>query len=49
MRNLGLDLLRFTALFLVLGRHLQLPEEANPLLRTWQRGGWVGVDLFFVL
>lgn len=49
MRNLGLDLLRFVAVFLVLGRHLHLPPDASPLLTTWKRGGWIGVDLFFVL
>ncbi len=49
MRNLGLDLLRFVAVFLVLGRHLHLPQDASPILETWKRGGWVGVDLFFVL
>jgi peptidoglycan/LPS O-acetylase OafA/YrhL len=49
MRNLGLDLLRFVAVFLVLGRHLHLPPDASPILDSWKRGGWVGVDLFFVL
>ncbi len=49
MRNIGLDLLRFFAVFLVLGRHLHLPADASPILETWKRGGWVGVDLFFVL
>ena len=49
MRNLGLDLLRFVAVFLVLGRHLHLPANASPILETWKRGGWIGVDLFFVL
>jgi len=49
MRNLGLDLLRAIAVLLVLGRHLTLPETPNWFLTTWQRGGWVGVDLFFVL
>lgn len=34
---------------LVLGRHLHLPAQSSPLLEVWQRGGWVGVDLFFVL
>ncbi len=39
---------------LVLGRHLQsIPSEWPAWLRTvlaaWQRGGWIGVDLFFVL
>ncbi len=49
MRNLGLDLLRLIAIFLVLGRHLDLSPESNVILRTWQTGGWIGVDLFFVL
>lgn len=49
MRNLGLDLLRFVAVFLVLGRHLHLTPDASQILQTWKRGGWVGVDLFFVL
>jgi peptidoglycan/LPS O-acetylase OafA/YrhL len=33
----------------VLGRHLVIPDHGNLFLRTWHRGGWVGVDLFFVL
>jgi peptidoglycan/LPS O-acetylase OafA/YrhL len=42
------------AVFLVLGRHLQpCPADVNPILgriaAVWTRGGWVGVDLFFVL
>lgn len=50
----GLDLLRAIAVLLVIGRHLRPPgAECSPLLRKlfqlWQRGGWVGVDLFFVL
>lgn len=49
MRNLGLDLLRFVAVILVLGRHLHLPPNSSLILETWKRGGWVGVDLFFVL
>jgi peptidoglycan/LPS O-acetylase OafA/YrhL len=49
MRNLGLDLLRLLAVVLVLGRHLNLPKNPSPLLIAWNRGGWVGVDLFFVL
>jgi peptidoglycan/LPS O-acetylase OafA/YrhL len=54
MRNAGLDLLRFVAIVLVLGRHLQaFPPDGNRLMHalvsTWQRGGWIGVDLFFVL
>lgn len=49
MRNLGLDLLRIVAVFFVLGRHLHLPDNANFALQVWQQGGWIGVDLFFVL
>lgn len=49
MRNLGLDLLRLVAILLVLGRHLHLAPDTNPLIRLWHRGGWIGVDLFFVL
>lgn len=49
MRNLGLDLLRFVAIFLVLGAHLRLPPGANECLAVWNLGGWIGVDLFFVL
>lgn len=42
------------AVLLVLGRHLEpCPRAISPLLHaistTWNRGGWVGVDLFFVL
>lgn len=48
MRNLGLDLLRIIAVLLVIGRHLRLPKDPG-LLQLWQQGGWVGVDLFFVL
>jgi peptidoglycan/LPS O-acetylase OafA/YrhL len=49
MRNLGLDVLRMLTILLVLGRHIDLPENPSPLLMAWKRGGWVGVDLFFVL
>src|SRR3954467_2052645 len=53
-RIVGLDLLRLLAVGLVLGRHLwdappSLPEGARAFFAAWQRGGWVGVDLFFVL
>jgi peptidoglycan/LPS O-acetylase OafA/YrhL len=48
-RDRWLDALRGAAVLLVLGRHLELPADAHPLLAGWQRGGWVGVDLFFVL
>jgi len=49
MRNQGLDILRFVAVILVLGRHLNLPSDSPTALVIWQRGGWIGVDLFFVL
>jgi peptidoglycan/LPS O-acetylase OafA/YrhL len=51
-RLVGLDLLRLVAIVLVLGRHVPaVPESASGklLFLTWYRGGWVGVDLFFVL
>ncbi len=51
-RNVGLDLLRLAAVVLVLGRHLpvlDLPWPVEAVTSTWKRGGWIGVDLFFVL
>jgi peptidoglycan/LPS O-acetylase OafA/YrhL len=53
-RFVGLDLLRLLAIMLVLGRHMLPAPETLPLplqsvFLTWHRGGWVGVDLFFVL
>jgi peptidoglycan/LPS O-acetylase OafA/YrhL len=52
----GLDVLRGVAVLLVLGHHLppmaksaQGPDWFTFVLETWRRGGWVGVDLFFVL
>lgn len=55
MRNLGLDVLRFCAVVLVLGQHLNadyLPA-ASPIARSglwvWQHGGGIGVTLFFVM
>ena len=49
----SLDLLRGIAVVFVIGRHLELcptyESGMSPLLNVWQRGGWVGVDLFFVL
>lgn len=53
-RIVALDVLRGVAILLVLGRHLSDPRNANPwplspLLDAWQRVGWMGVDLFFVL
>jgi peptidoglycan/LPS O-acetylase OafA/YrhL len=53
-RHVGLDLLRVFAVLLVLGRHMWLPSASWPAgpraaLGLWHAGGWVGVDLFFVL
>lgn len=41
-----LDILRFFAILLVLGRH---GVSEHGWLSAWNTGGWVGVDLFFVL
>lgn len=56
MRNPGLDLLRLVAVLLVVGNHLvlpwadvDLPVAGFLLLKLWNGGGWIGVDLFFVL
>lgn len=46
---LSLDSLRAVAVLLVIARHVDFPESADPLLHALHRGGWVGVDLFFVL
>lgn len=54
-RLLGLDLLRAAAIVLVLFAHAPVPEAGDvptflaPLLAALKLGGWVGVDLFFVL
>ena len=45
----GLDVLRAVACFLVIVSHSPVPGEANAVMRAINRGGWVGVDLFFVL
>jgi len=55
MRTLGLDVLRFFAVLLVLGQHLNdgcladVPAWARGLLDLWHYSGSVGVTLFFVL
>ncbi len=48
-RSSGLDLLRLVAIVLVIGRHLQVNQSSPSWIRIWNTGGWVGVDLFFVL
>jgi peptidoglycan/LPS O-acetylase OafA/YrhL len=54
-RSAPLDALRALAIALVLGRHLpELPAGCAPAwllgaVACWQRAGWIGVDLFFVL
>jgi len=53
-RSKTLDILRAVAVVAVLGRHLTVcPEQVSPFLHaftnTWIQGGYVGVDLFFVL
>ncbi len=53
-RLVHLDALRALAVALVLGRHLRLcPDSASPVFHfitsAWECGGWIGVDLFFVL
>jgi peptidoglycan/LPS O-acetylase OafA/YrhL len=54
-RLLGLDLLRAVAIMLVLFAHCPTPGAGEvpgllaPLLGALKLGGWVGVDLFFVL
>ncbi len=54
-RSKSLDILRAVAIFLVLGNHLLPHPETgsasflNKMIGPWFLGGWVGVDLFFVL
>lgn len=53
-RLTGFDVLRVVAVLLVLGRHMPAappdwPALSRGIFGAWQRGGWVGVDLFFVL
>ena len=52
-RLVYLDVLRFAAIMLVLGRHAHftiLPDTwGGPALSAWKHVGWIGVDLFFTL
>ncbi|MDB5294204.1 MAG: acyltransferase 3 [Phycisphaerales bacterium] len=51
-RRPWLDVVRAAAVLLVLGRHMPAPSGGSALAAAagvWQAGGWVGVDLFFVL
>jgi peptidoglycan/LPS O-acetylase OafA/YrhL len=54
-RLASLDVLRAVAVILVIGRHMKPPVPGmygaglDTFMSAWQRGGWVGVDLFFVL
>lgn len=53
-RHAGLDILRAVAVLMVLGNHTSIcpPEVSlflNRITTVWDRGGWTGVDLFFVL
>ncbi len=54
-RSAPLDALRALAVLLVLGRHFpEMPPgwKGAPVpgwMEVWERGGWIGVDLFFVL
>lgn len=52
-RFVTLDALRCLAVVMVLGRHRPQPPMGWPVLdrfgEIWYHGGWMGVDLFFVL
>jgi peptidoglycan/LPS O-acetylase OafA/YrhL len=51
---IGLDLLRFLAVLLVIGRHMETPptdwqSPLRPIVNAWNMYGGLGVDVFFVL
>ncbi len=54
-RNKALDVLRAIAVFMTFGRHMSPPVPSNlpgvvyKGLRLWEKTGWAGVALFFVL
>ena len=52
-RNTNLDALRAIAILMVLGRHagmaITILHASNPFTRYFERIGWAGVDLFFVI
>lgn len=53
-RNRALDVLRALSVLLVIGRHVPPPPPTEArwlqaLMLPWTRGGWVGVDVFFVI
>ena len=54
-RNKALDVLRAIAIIMTFGRHMAKPIEATlpaavyKVLRMWEKTGWAGVPLFFVL
>ena len=52
-RNTNLDALRGIAILMVLGHHagqaIALLNASNAYTIYWERVGWAGVDLFFVL
>jgi peptidoglycan/LPS O-acetylase OafA/YrhL len=47
-RSTRIDLLRAIAVLLVIVFHYEPAPTSGPLT-VWARGGWIGVDLFFVL